>query len=230
VAVAAAEDVRRWTLGGWPAAWLAAPDLLLFVAASAVAGWLRSWHWASVAAAWSCAVTAALVVYGLWTRQAGWGCVAMAPASVLVVAASITLRQGELPTSWFFRGPFRFVVADERTATQHLMASLGQLVVFWTTFFLLVPAALWAIEHRLRIEAPGLDRLGAQWLGTSLLAAGSAVGLWSCVTMATIGHGTPLPAATASALVARGPYRYVRNPMAVAGAAQTIGVGLIVGA
>ena len=45
-----------------------------------------------------------------------------------------------------------------------------------------------------------------------------------------VGHGTPLPASTARRLVVRGPYRYVRNPMAVAGAAQTMGVGLIVGA
>jgi protein-S-isoprenylcysteine O-methyltransferase Ste14 len=230
VAVAASEDVRRWTLGGWSAAWLAGPDLLLFVAAPAVAGWRLSWRWAAVAAAWSCAVTAALVVYGLSTGRAGWGCVAMVPASVVLVAAAITLRQGEFPTRWFFRGPFHFVVADDRTATQHLLASFAQLVVFWTTFFLLVPAVLHAVERRLGIEAPGLDRPAVRWLGWALLAAGSAVGLWSCVTMATIGHGTPLPAATARALVERGPYQYVRNPMAVAGAAQTIGVGLVVGA
>jgi hypothetical protein len=39
----------------------------------------------------------------------------MAPASVLLVGAAITLRQGEFSTGWFFRGPFRFVVADDRT-------------------------------------------------------------------------------------------------------------------
>ena len=45
--------------------------------------------------------------------------------------------------------------------------------------------------------------------------------------MAIGGKGTPLPAMTASELVVRGPYRFVRNPMAVAGAAQTIGVGIM---
>jgi protein-S-isoprenylcysteine O-methyltransferase Ste14 len=230
VAVAVSDDVRRWTLGGWPAAWLAGPDLVLFVAASAVAGRRRSWRWAAVAAAWSCAVTAVLVVGGLWTGRAGWGCVAMVPAAVLLVGAAVTLRHGGFPTSWFFRGPFRFVVADDRTPTRHVLASLGQLVVFWTTFFVLVPAVLVSAEHRLAIDAPWLDRPLFGWLGAALLAAGSVVGLWSCVTMASVGHGTPLPAATARALVIRGPYRYVRNPMAVAGAAQTVGVGLIVGA
>jgi protein-S-isoprenylcysteine O-methyltransferase Ste14 len=154
----------------------------------------------------------------------------MVPASVLLVAAAVTLKQGEFPARWFFRGPFRFVVADDRTPAQHLRASFGQLIVFWTTFFLLVPAALHVVEQRLGIEVPSLDRPIVRWLGTALLAAGSAVGIWSCITMATVGHGTPLPAATARALVERGPYRYVRNPMAVAGAAQTTGVGLVVGA
>ena len=44
--------------------------------------------------------------------------------------------------------------------------------------------------------------------------------------MAMRGEGTPLPAATARNLVVVGPYRFVRNPMAVAGALQAIGVGL----
>lgn len=54
-------------------------------------------------------------------------------------------------------------------------------------------------------------------------------GLWSCVTMALRGRGTPLPAETARELVVAGPYRWVRNPMALAGAAQTAGVGLWTG-
>jgi protein-S-isoprenylcysteine O-methyltransferase Ste14 len=47
--------------------------------------------------------------------------------------------------------------------------------------------------------------------------------------MALQGKGTPLPAETARELVVAGPYRIVRNPMAVCGALQTIGVGLILG-
>ena len=38
--------------------------------------------------------------------------------------------------------------------------------------------------------------------------------------------GTPLPAETARDLVVTGPYAHVRNPMAVAGVVQTVGVGL----
>ena len=49
------------------------------------------------------------------------------------------------------------------------------------------------------------------------------------MTMALIGEGTPLPAETARKLVVAGPYRYVRNPMAVAGVIQTASIGLLFG-
>jgi protein-S-isoprenylcysteine O-methyltransferase Ste14 len=47
--------------------------------------------------------------------------------------------------------------------------------------------------------------------------------------MALLGEGTPLPAATGRRLVVAGPYRFVRNPMAVAGAVQTVGAGVFLG-
>ena len=48
----------------------------------------------------------------------------------------------------------------------------------------------------------------------------------AAIVMARIGHGTPLPLSTARHLVIAGPYRFVRNPMAVAGIAQGVAVGL----
>lgn len=229
IAVAASDDVRRWTLGGWPAGWLAVPDLSLFVGASALAARRGSWRWACVAAAWSACVTAALLAYALATGEAGWGCVAMVPATVLLVAATLTLRRGELPTRWFFTGPFRFRVAELAPTSRHLAASLGQLVVFWSFFFLVVPLVLSTVEHRIGVEVPALDRCAVHLVGAAMLVVGSGLGLWSCVTMATDGQGTPLPSSTARHLVIRGPYRHVRNPMALAGAGQTTGVGLIFG-
>ena len=65
--------------------------------------------------------------------------------------------------------------------------------------------------------------------GGILLAAATALGLWSAVAMAGRGDGTPLPMATARRLVVSGPYRIVRNPMAVAGIAQGVAVGLLCG-
>lgn len=43
--------------------------------------------------------------------------------------------------------------------------------------------------------------------------------------MALLGNGTPLPTATAPYLVVGGPYRFVRNPMALAGIVQGVAVG-----
>ena len=47
--------------------------------------------------------------------------------------------------------------------------------------------------------------------------------------MATAGRGTPLPTSPARRLVIAGPYRWVRNPMALAGVLQAVGVGLWLG-
>lgn len=47
--------------------------------------------------------------------------------------------------------------------------------------------------------------------------------------MAWLGDGTPWPRATARRLVIRGPYRYIRNPMAVAGLLQGFGIALVYG-
>lgn len=55
----------------------------------------------------------------------------------------------------------------------------------------------------------------------------SALGVWSALTMATRGRGTPLPIAMPNGLVVDGPYRLVRNPMAVAGIVQGVAVGTI---
>ena len=99
-------------------------------------------------------------------------------------------------------------------------------MVFWTTFFVLVPWVLAAAEQRLRLGWPVLR--DARWdvVAAAVFVAASALGLWSCVTMALLGEGTPLPAQTARELVVAGPYRWVRNPMAAAGALQTAAVGL----
>lgn len=75
----------------------------------------------------------------------------------------------------------------------------------------------------------GGAELHTAWPGAVVLILASALGLWAAVAMSTRGDGTPLPAATANRLVVAGPYRFVRNPMAVAGIAQAIGVGLLLG-
>ena len=64
-------------------------------------------------------------------------------------------------------------------------------------------------------------------MGVAVFVLASALGVWSAITMSTLGEGTPLPMATAKRLVVAGPYRWVRNPMAIAGIVQGVAVGLI---
>jgi protein-S-isoprenylcysteine O-methyltransferase Ste14 len=69
----------------------------------------------------------------------------------------------------------------------------------------------------------------AGWGGGLLFLLGGTLGLTSGMVMAAQGRGTPLPADCARELVVIGPYRYIRNPMAVAGLAQGVGVGIALG-
>jgi protein-S-isoprenylcysteine O-methyltransferase Ste14 len=229
VAVYASDDVRRWTLGGWPPGLLVGPDLVLFVGGSAVVAARGGRGTAAVTAAWTALVAAALAGYGLVERQAGWGAALMALATAGTVPAAVTLWCGWLPVERFFVGPFAFRVAGERSGAGHVRRSLGQLVVFWTVFLVLLPLALAWGERRLRLTWPPLHGPGWATVGAVVFVAGSALGVWSCLSMARRGEGTPLPAATARNLVVGGPYAWVRNPMAVAGALQTIGAGLWLG-
>ena len=142
------------------------------------------------------------------------------------MAATLTLQSGRLSVQWFFIGPFAFRVAGNQSRGRHLRRSLVQLVFFWTTFLILLPLVLSSAERRLRLDWDPLQRSGFARVGPIVFLVASAFGLWSCVSMAVLGEGTPLPAATARNLVVVGPYGFVRNPMAVAGALQTVGVGL----
>lgn len=228
--VAASPRLREATLGGWDAAWLALFDLVLFVGGSAIAAATGSPRWAWVTAAWTGAVTAALAAYALGAQRAGWGAAAMTVATIGTVAATMTLQWGRIPTRWFFVGPFRFRTATRRTTRAHLAASLAQLVLFWSLFLIAVPMLLRSIEERIGIDIDALDAPVVRLSGIVAFALASCLGLASCLAMAVVGRGTPLPAATANELVVVGPYRFVRNPMAVAGAVQTIGVGWWIGA
>lgn len=223
------DDVRRLTLGGWNPGLLVVPDVACFVLGSLWIAVTASRSAAMIVAFWTVGITAALTAYGLIAQAAGWGVAAMLVASTGTVAATLTLWFGRLPTSWFFRGPFAFRQASAGSSARHVVRSLTQLVVFWTTFFVAVPLTAVSVERRLGLSMPVLERGLSNPAGWALFAAGSAVGLWSCVTMAWVGQGTPLPAETARLLVIRGPYAWVRNPMAVAGAVQSVGIGLVLG-
>ena len=226
LAVALLPAVRQATLGHLDPVLVAALDLPLFVAASALAALGRRWAvW--VVVPWTVLVTAGMVGYATITGQAGWGALLMVAASVGSVAAGLLVIFRRLSGEWLLVGPFAFRPADPAPPRVHVRRTGAQMVVFWGLFLVLLPLGLAALERRwgLHLDVPA----GVRLAGVVLLVLASALGVWSAWSMSHRGAGTPLPAVTARHLVVTGPYRLVRNPMAVAGITQAVAVGIVLG-
>jgi protein-S-isoprenylcysteine O-methyltransferase Ste14 len=121
--------------------------------------------------------------------------------------------------------PFRPREARPATRAWNTVKTLGQIVVMWSVILGLLPMMIVSIEHTLGLSP--LPRL--RGIGMTLLLIGSLLGLVTANVMVRDGAGTPLPLDTARNLVVSGPYRYVRNPMAIFGFVQGLGVGLWLG-
>ena len=226
IAVAVSTGVREATLGRLNPLIIGTLDIPLFVIASfLVAAGVRVAVW--VAVPWTVLVAGGMALYATVTELAGWGALLMIAAAAGSIAAGLLVRLGRLPTEWVLFGPFAFRLAPTASARAHATRTAIQIVVFWGLFLAVFPAIIAIIEHRwgLHLEFPTALR----WSGLVLLIAASALGIWSAIAMSTKGAGTPLPSATARNLVIAGPYRFVRNPMALAGIAQGTAVGVMAG-
>lgn len=111
----------------------------------------------------------------------------------------------------------------------NVLKTILQTIVFWSVFLALLPMGVMWLESAVGLASWRFDSATARTLGIALFIAGGSLGLTSGITMAIHGRGTPLPADCPSELVIVGPYRYVRNPMAVAGITQGVAVGLFLG-
>ncbi len=105
------------------------------------------------------------------------------------------------------------------------LRTLAQTAVFWFVFLVALPFAI----HQLEQQYLPSTLAPMPVLGGVLLLIWSGLGLWSGYAMSRIGQGTPLPLECANKLVVVGPYRFVRNPMALAGIGQGVAVGFIIG-
>jgi protein-S-isoprenylcysteine O-methyltransferase Ste14 len=101
---------------------------------------------------------------------------------------------------------------------------LLQSVAVWSVALVAVPLLLHAVERSL-----GWDQIGGlrqPLAAAALLLAFSSLNGATGIVLAIHGRGTPLPMACPRELVVVGPYRYVRNPMAIAGIGQGLAIGL----
>jgi protein-S-isoprenylcysteine O-methyltransferase Ste14 len=97
-----------------------------------------------------------------------------------------------------------------------------QIVCIWILALVVIPYVLLdAFDSNL---TPVLGF--ATGLGVGLFLCSSLLGLISAYVMVLKGDGTPLPLDQTNKLVVSGPYRYVRNPMAIAGIGQGIAVAI----
>lgn len=222
------ESIGWFQPKGWPddallSFWLA--DFSLIVGGSCIAAgsvWQQR-KWASTAV-WSVAAvcwypTLVCIATSMRTGEA-WIASAMmvSMAGLSLAMATIQGKQGDVPAA------FRVTSMNRFGAT---LSTLGQIAIFWSTFLWVLPMGIVELQDALRwnrFEFPFQTQAAAVMF---LLASG--LGLWSGISMVTLGHGTPLPTATAPRLVVAGPYRFVRNPMAVAGILQGLAVGWLLG-
>lgn len=221
------------TVKGWfdppnaalPLAHLMVADILLFVIGSAIAAWAlwkkRSWAraicWFMVGAT----LYASLIcLQGAITGSMRTLCfVLMIPAGLLTIHATM-IGCGD-------QG-FPFQVYRGNRPSTALLVALFETAIFYTMFFGVIPATIVYAQHELDLTPfnPGAPGRIAAIVG---FLAGGTLAISSTVQFAWKGMGTPLPMYAPKQLVISGPYRYVRNPMAVGGIFQGVMVGIFLG-
>ncbi|WP_217184913.1 isoprenylcysteine carboxylmethyltransferase family protein [Streptomyces sp. AC495_CC817] len=214
------------TLGAAARVPAVAVGMLLLSAVSVCAG-LRVPGAAWVSAVGMAGVGVGFGVFATITGTAGWGAVLTLVGAAGSAAALIVDRAGRVPVERLLVGPFRFRPTRMVGRAKVLGASGLQILVFSAALLVGVPAALAVLEDRwgLRLEVP----MPVRAAGLVVFAAAALVSVWSVVSMSVEGRGTPVPSAMPHRLVTAGPYGIVRNPMAVGGIGQAMGVGLVAG-
>jgi protein-S-isoprenylcysteine O-methyltransferase Ste14/predicted DCC family thiol-disulfide oxidoreductase YuxK len=107
--------------------------------------------------------------------------------------------------------------------------TLGVTLLTWALFLLVLPALIYALEGSFGPERYRFASPAGRVIGVALFALGGALGLTSAAVLAVKGRGTVLPTDCPRELVVAGPYRYVRNPVGIAGLMQGAGAGVFLG-
>jgi len=118
-----------------------------------------------------------------------------------------------------------FKPAKSKNRIWNLTKTFIQTGIFWLIFLYQIPSLILKIESNIGII--GFE--SQKQIGWILFCFFSLLGIYSGYTMSSIGTGTPLPLDCPNKLVIEGPYKLVRNPMAIAGIGQGICVGIITG-
>jgi len=157
---------------------------------------------------------------------------AFAYATLYCVNATVLTHSGYLPTGVMTAGLcynlfLCFSPALFRTSYTGIKVNLAktllQIFCIWTLTLGIIPYFI--IEAFGSLSLPSFRPTTT--LGILIFLSNAILGLYSAYHMVTKGDGTPLPLDQTNCLVVSGPYKYVRNPMAVAGIGQSLGIALL---
>ena len=187
--------------------------------------------------------TAVLVYFGIRYAEAAMWLVtgSLGYATVYTFAVVFATDTGWLGVSlmlpaMLWSGVFATGITVGNTMFRHAKASstnyvvlktFVQIVVVWSVILLIFPYLITILQDKLGIVR--LEFAFQKPLAIILFVLVSSIGVWSAYVMSKIGRGTPLPLDHAHELVIAGPYRFVRNPMAVSGVGQGLMVALFLG-
>ena len=119
--------------------------------------------------------------------------------------------------------------AVEAPAGRNVLKTLFQTFCIWTFFLVLIPMVISKVELWLGLDEWRFNYSVFKTIGIILFVVGGSLGLTSGLVMTVMGRGTPFPLDCPRELVVAGPYRYIRNPMVIAGLTQGVAVGLFAG-
>lgn len=120
--------------------------------------------------------------------------------------------------------PTVFRPAPPRSAFSNVLWLAAQCAVVWSVTLFILPLMIISVEHRL--GSGPVWWLHSPPAGVTLFVLASALNLAAGLGLSVRGQGTPLPVMAPRRLVLGGPYRYVRNPMAIAGISQGVAVAV----
>ncbi|MEO6457814.1 MAG: isoprenylcysteine carboxylmethyltransferase family protein [Chloroflexia bacterium] len=120
-------------------------------------------------------------------------------------------------------------IARPASVRRNLTKTLVQSQSMWLVFFFLIPAYLYYSEGHAGLKRYRFTSAGWRSRGVTLFMLGWILAYISAAFMVVHGEGTPLPADATRKLVIVGPYRYVRNPMAIGSFAQGFAVAFFLG-
>ena len=153
-------------------------------------------------------------------------------ASLYCLNATLLTNSGYLPTGLMLLGlGYNLFVCFSHSLFRNSSSSfwlnvvktLVQVVCIWVLALLVIPGIILDAFDGLAMPPGGISLA----VGTIVFSCFSLLGLTSAFVMVRDGAGTPLPLDQTNQLVVSGPYRYVRNPMAVAGIGQGLALAIL---